>query len=71
MKEARERLRVVIERHAHPPDLATAEAVRAPDPAEEDEERDESPIRPERFARLVTLAGILIDAARARGASSR
>jgi proteasome accessory factor C len=28
------------------------------------DERDDSPIRPERFARLVTLAGILIDAAR-------
>ncbi|HZC14268.1 MAG TPA: WYL domain-containing protein, partial [Thermoleophilaceae bacterium] len=30
----------------------------------DDEEGHESPIRPERFARLVTLAGILIDAAR-------
>ena len=31
---------------------------------EEDGDRESSPIRPERFARLVTLAGILIDAAR-------
>ena len=31
---------------------------------EEDGDRETSPIRPERFARLVSLAGILIDAAR-------
>ena len=31
---------------------------------EDDEDSREAPIRPERFARLVTLAGILIDAAR-------
>ena len=31
---------------------------------EDDDDGHESPIRPERFARLVTLAGILIDAAR-------
>ena len=37
---------------------------RAPAPVEEDGDRESSPIRPERFARLVTLAGILIDAAR-------
>ena len=31
---------------------------------EEDDDRESSPIRPERFARLVTLAGILIETAR-------
>jgi proteasome accessory factor C len=63
--EARERLELVVERHSGPPEVA-AKARRRRAAAEEDEgdERDESPIRPERFARLVTLAGILIDAAR-------
>jgi proteasome accessory factor C len=64
VEEAHERLELVIERHRNPPELA--------DPVErvvEEEELDEdgkgeSPIRPERFARLVTLAGVLIDAAR-------
>jgi predicted DNA-binding transcriptional regulator YafY len=62
--EARERLELVIERHANGPDLAEAVDRR---PSEQDDAEDEgsdSPIRPERFARLVTLAGILIDAAR-------
>ncbi len=31
VKEARERLELVIERHAHPPDLSSAAAVSAPD----------------------------------------
>jgi predicted DNA-binding transcriptional regulator YafY len=62
--EARERLYLVIERHGRP--LETAKPVSAPrrQAADEDEDGHESPIRPERFARLITLAGILIDAAR-------
>jgi proteasome accessory factor BC len=63
-EEARERLELVIERHAQP--LEPAEPVKARREADVDDDEDghESPIRPERFARLVTLAGILIDAAR-------
>jgi proteasome accessory factor BC len=65
-EEAEERLRLVMERHASPPELAP-KSRRKPRAAESDEEPEdthESPIRPERFARLVTLAGILIEAAR-------
>ena len=49
-------------RHAR----ARGQGAPAPRGGEEEDadERDDSPIRPERFARLVTLAGILIDAAR-------
>jgi predicted DNA-binding transcriptional regulator YafY len=63
-EEARERLELVIERHTQP--LEPAEPVKARREADVDDDEDghESPIRPERFARLVTLAGILIDAAR-------
>jgi predicted DNA-binding transcriptional regulator YafY len=61
--EARERLALVIERHAQPPELAPP-VERRPSEPEDDEDGHESPIRPERFARLVTLAGILIEAAR-------
>jgi proteasome accessory factor BC len=62
--EARERLELVIERHRQA--LEPAAPVRTKREREPDDEDDghESPIRPERFARLVTLAGILIDAAR-------
>src|SRR5688572_16795708 len=63
VEEARERLETLIERHTEPPELA-APVEPAPAPEEEDGDRESSPIRPERFARLVTLAGILIDAAR-------
>src|SRR5687767_12658988 len=62
--EARERLDQVTERHAKPPELAKPSRRRKQAEPEDDEEGRESPIRPERFARLVTLAGILIDAAR-------
>jgi proteasome accessory factor BC len=63
--EARERLDLVTERHgAKPPELAKPARRRKQVEAEDDEDGRESPIRPERFARLVTLAGILIDAAR-------
>jgi proteasome accessory factor BC len=63
VEEARRRLEAVIECHANPPEVAPAVA-RAPARVEEEDDRESSPIRPERFARLVTLAGILIDAAR-------
>ena len=62
--EARERLDLVTERHAKPPELAKPARRRKQAEPEDDDEGRESPIRPERFARLVTLAGILIDAAR-------
>jgi proteasome accessory factor C len=61
--EARARLEQIMTCHADPPELA-ARVERTPAPAEDDDDREASPIRPERFARLVTLAGILIDAAR-------
>jgi proteasome accessory factor BC len=61
--EARARLELIIERHANPPEVAaTVDPV--VEEVEEDDDRETSPIRPERFARLVTLAGILIDTAR-------
>jgi predicted DNA-binding transcriptional regulator YafY len=66
VEEAEERAGLVVERHATPVELA-APVKRRRAPVEEDAEADgrhESPIRPERFARLVTLAGILIEAAR-------
>ena len=61
--EWRERLELVVERHTNPPELAKEVKPKAVD-VEEEEDRESSPIRPERFARLVTLAGILIEAAR-------
>jgi proteasome accessory factor BC len=63
VEEARQRLELVIERHANPPELA-APVERVEEEVEEDDDREASPIRPERFARLVTLAGILIETAR-------
>jgi proteasome accessory factor BC len=63
-EEARERLELVIERHAEPFEPAPPAKRRAPAPPEPDDDGQDSPIRPERFARLVTLAGILIEAAR-------
>jgi proteasome accessory factor BC len=63
--EAGQRLELVVERHANGPELARPRKRRKR--LEDEEEADakgESPIRPERFARLVTLAGILIEAAR-------
>ena len=68
--ELRERVSRLEERHAGDPDIAApAVAGRrtAPPAAEEPEDdgRREAAIRPERFARLVTLASILIEAGRA------
>jgi len=62
---AAERVRLVAERHATAPELAPA-AARSAATAEADDDsgKREAHIRPERFARLVTLAGILIDTAR-------
>ena len=63
--ETAERLALIMERHSTGPEVAPAARKKA-EPAEEPDTngRRETPIRPERFARLVTLAGILIDAAR-------
>lgn len=59
------RLRRVIELHSEGPELAPAKRRKAaPEPEPEDDGKRDTPIRPERFARLVTLAGILIQAAR-------
>ncbi len=72
--EFAERLRLLIERHTG--ELGVADAVadnQTPEPAAEEPSgaedgnghHPEAAIRPERFARLVTLASILIDAGRA------
>jgi proteasome accessory factor C len=63
VEEGRTRLDAIIERHSNPPELAKEVKPKAVE-EEDDEDRESSPIRPERFARLVTLAGILIDTAR-------
>jgi proteasome accessory factor C len=74
-EELRERVRVLIERHTGEPENAPAIARSAPgsrmtsaseqgDP-DGDGPHPDAAIRPERFARLVTLASILIDAGRA------
>src|SRR3954468_12421421 len=59
----------VVECHANPPEVA-AERRRPAADVDADGDgsggRRETAIRPERFARLVTLAGILIEAARSR-----
>jgi proteasome accessory factor BC len=69
--EVRERLALLAERHERGPELADP-APRPPEVAGEHSNgdasngrRDPAAIRPERFARLVTLASILIDAGRA------
>ena len=67
--EARERLDAIVERHRGEPFTSTAEgSPPGVDDAEDDEppsrSRQEAAIRPERFARLVTLASVLIAAGR-------
>jgi len=76
VEELHERVALLIERHTGEPDLpAQAEQIEvaaSPDGAERAEHepepgnghRPDAAIRPERFARLVTLAGILIEAGR-------
>jgi proteasome accessory factor BC len=69
--EVEERLSQLAERHESGPDLAPPVPPAPEDPDEHVPEvngngrRDPAAIRPERFARLVTLASILIDAGRA------
>jgi proteasome accessory factor C len=63
VEEWRNRLELVADRHTNPPELAK-EVKPKVEEVDEDEDRESSPIRPERFARLVTLAGILIETAR-------
>jgi proteasome accessory factor BC len=61
----RDRAELLVERHTDGPELAEvlpARAVEAEEAAPS--KRDPTAIRPERFARLVTLASILIDAGR-------
>jgi proteasome accessory factor BC len=64
--EAKERIRAIVDCHANLPELAASRKRTAADVTAETETngKRETPIRPERFARLVTLAGILIEAAR-------
>jgi proteasome accessory factor C len=68
VEEARERAELVVQRHSEPMELASParkrRAAAAQENGDSDDSRRESLIRPERFARLVTLAGILIEAAR-------
>jgi proteasome accessory factor C len=68
------RVRLLVERHTGEPDMAPAlgtasdrTSARGTEPADEDSNghHPDAAIRPERFARLVTLASILIDAGRA------
>jgi proteasome accessory factor C len=65
-ERAAEAVATIVERHAEPiepaPPARRRTAARRADP--DSNGKAEAQIRPERFARLVTLAGILIDAAR-------
>ncbi|HYH59917.1 MAG TPA: WYL domain-containing protein [Thermoleophilaceae bacterium] len=62
---ASERLELIVERHSGTFEVAKSKGAPAERPApESDDGKGDSPIRPERFARLVTLASILIKAAR-------
>jgi predicted DNA-binding transcriptional regulator YafY len=73
VSELGERLELLIERHSGDPQVAperapseSSEALVASSASERDSDGEgEAAIRPERFARLVTLASILIDAGRA------
>ncbi len=64
VEEAEERVRLVAERHSSAMELAAPDKRRPREEQEEDDGKRDTGIRPERFARLVTLAGILIDTAR-------
>jgi predicted DNA-binding transcriptional regulator YafY len=72
--ELRERLELLIERHSGGPQFVAETTgvaqqrephAQEPDPDSENGHRTDAGIRPERFARLVTLASILIEAGRA------
>jgi proteasome accessory factor C len=63
VEEWRNRLELIVERHTNPPELAK-EVEPTVEEVDDEDDRESSPIRPERFARLVTLAGILIESAR-------
>jgi predicted DNA-binding transcriptional regulator YafY len=70
VEEARERVERIIELHRGEPTFAAARAAAPAAAAPEEDEpparsRAEAGIRPERFARLVTLASVLIAAGRA------
>ena len=70
--EAAERLSLIVERHEPDPDFVAEPKRRRARPVEErangkperSNGQGDTPIRPERFARLVALAGILIQSAR-------
>jgi predicted DNA-binding transcriptional regulator YafY len=65
--QARERAELIVRRHAERFELAPrarGRKARLTENGDSDDTRRETLIRPERFARLVTLAGILIEAAR-------
>jgi proteasome accessory factor C len=72
VEESAERVRLIVERHSSTFEPAPVRRRSAADLAEaaaaasesSSNGKRETPIRPERFARLVTLAGILIEAAR-------
>ena len=67
VEEARERVDAIIERHRGDPPALPPERPVAPAPPDEQDgarSRAEGAIRPERFARLVTLASVLIAAGR-------
>jgi proteasome accessory factor C len=67
VEEAAERVRLIVERHSSSFELAGPKrrsAAAATEASDSSNGKRETPIRPERFARLVTLAGILIEAAR-------
>jgi proteasome accessory factor C len=65
VKLAAGRLELIVERHSGTFETAKPKARKSERPvADDDDGKGDSPIRPERFARLVTLASILIKAAR-------
>ncbi|MGD0980138.1 MAG: WYL domain-containing protein [Solirubrobacteraceae bacterium] len=65
--ELARRVKLIVERHSHAPSAGPASLATTPaasNGAAESNGRAEAAIRPERFARLVTLASILIQAGR-------
>jgi proteasome accessory factor BC len=65
VSEVDERVELIVERHSGEPEVTPARSTPSPaEPELDTDGRGDAAIRPERFARLVTLAGILIQAAR-------